>query len=76
VKNSPTHKSFMTGEVSRITAYSAKTLYALAARGVAKPQVMSNGVRIWTQTDVDAINAHRQKNRVRRIGFTRLFDGQ
>jgi predicted DNA-binding transcriptional regulator AlpA len=64
----------MTTEMTRITGYCPKTLYHLASTGVANPQTTSTGVRIWSQSDVDAIKAHREKNRANRIGLTRLFD--
>jgi len=76
VKGKTDPKILMTTEMTRVTGYSPKTLYHLANSGVANPQKTSTGVRIWSQSDIDAINAHREKNRAARIGLTRLFDGE
>jgi predicted DNA-binding transcriptional regulator AlpA len=71
VKDKPVSAVMLTQEMCRITGYSAKTLYLLAARGIAKPAVTSHGVRVWSQADVDAIAAHRAAMRPQRLA--RLF---
>jgi hypothetical protein len=70
VKNSPVPKApfYITREVKDITNYTEKTLYTLRDRGVVKPEVR-NGWLLWSQADVDAILAHREKNRPRRLAI-------